>query len=82
MAEGGFDPCECVCTHEYAMRRLINLVSNETERLLLRLKIQVADLIMTELRCWNRSKGGKSIPRMQCEVKKKSKRLTLAPTRN
>lgn len=27
MAEGGFDPCECVCTHEYAMRRLINLVS-------------------------------------------------------
>ncbi|XP_062285635.1 small integral membrane protein 14 [Scomber scombrus] len=26
MAEGGFDPCECVCTHEYAMRRLINLL--------------------------------------------------------
>ncbi|KAG7263866.1 hypothetical protein CRUP_001198, partial [Coryphaenoides rupestris] len=25
MAEGGFDPCECVCSHEYAMRRLINL---------------------------------------------------------
>lgn len=31
MAEGGFDPCECICTHEYAMRRLINLVSHETE---------------------------------------------------
>ncbi|XP_040043274.1 small integral membrane protein 14 [Gasterosteus aculeatus] len=26
MAEGGFDPCECVCSHEYAMRRLINLL--------------------------------------------------------
>ncbi|CAF94014.1 unnamed protein product, partial [Tetraodon nigroviridis] len=26
MAEGGFDPCECVCSHEYAMRRLLNLV--------------------------------------------------------
>nr|KAF6502738.1 small integral membrane protein 14 [Molossus molossus] len=25
MAEGGFDPCECVCSHEHAMRRLINL---------------------------------------------------------
>lgn len=29
MAEGGFDPCECVCTHEYAMRRLLNLVSKK-----------------------------------------------------
>ncbi|XP_068606826.1 small integral membrane protein 14 isoform X2 [Brachionichthys hirsutus] len=26
MAEGDFDPCECVCTHEHAMRRLINLL--------------------------------------------------------
>uniref|UniRef100_A0A8C5AEX8 Small integral membrane protein 14 n=1 Tax=Gadus morhua TaxID=8049 RepID=A0A8C5AEX8_GADMO len=26
MAEGGYDPCECICTHEYAMRRLINLL--------------------------------------------------------
>uniref|UniRef100_A0A8C3X029 Small integral membrane protein 14 n=1 Tax=Catagonus wagneri TaxID=51154 RepID=A0A8C3X029_9CETA len=26
MAEGGFDPCECVCSHEHAMRRLINLL--------------------------------------------------------
>ncbi|XP_034043656.1 small integral membrane protein 14 [Thalassophryne amazonica] len=26
MAEGGFDPCECICSHEYAMRRLINLL--------------------------------------------------------
>ncbi|KAM3624613.1 uncharacterized protein V6R79_025555 [Siganus canaliculatus] len=26
MAEGGFDPCECICTHEHAMRRLINLL--------------------------------------------------------
>ncbi|XP_037530884.1 small integral membrane protein 14 [Nematolebias whitei] len=26
MAEGGFDPCECICTQEYAMRRLISLL--------------------------------------------------------
>ncbi|XP_042169506.1 small integral membrane protein 14 isoform X1 [Oncorhynchus tshawytscha] len=26
MAEGGFDPCECICTQEHAMRRLINLL--------------------------------------------------------
>ncbi|XP_056135801.1 small integral membrane protein 14 [Lampris incognitus] len=26
MAEGGYDPCECICSHEYAMRRLINLL--------------------------------------------------------
>ncbi|XP_077157836.1 small integral membrane protein 14 [Paroedura picta] len=26
MAEGGFDPCECICSHEYAMRRLIDLL--------------------------------------------------------
>ncbi|XP_076021575.1 small integral membrane protein 14 [Genypterus blacodes] len=26
MAEGGFDPCECICSHDYAMRRLINLL--------------------------------------------------------
>nr|XP_020457801.1 small integral membrane protein 14 [Monopterus albus] len=26
MAEGGFDPCECICNQEYAMRRLINLL--------------------------------------------------------
>ncbi|XP_067844694.1 small integral membrane protein 14 [Heptranchias perlo] len=26
MAEGGFDPCECICSHEHAMRRLINLL--------------------------------------------------------
>lgn len=31
MAEGGFDPCECVCSHEYAMRRLLNLVRHETQ---------------------------------------------------
>ncbi|XP_051941137.1 small integral membrane protein 14 isoform X2 [Hippocampus zosterae] len=28
MAEGGFDPCECICNTEYAMRRLINLLRN------------------------------------------------------
>nr|XP_061792496.1 small integral membrane protein 14-like [Nerophis lumbriciformis] len=28
MAEGGFDPCECICSHEHAMRRLINLLRN------------------------------------------------------
>ncbi|XP_061408252.1 small integral membrane protein 14 [Lethenteron reissneri] len=26
MAEGGFDPCECVCSQEHAMQRLINLL--------------------------------------------------------
>ncbi|KAM4604195.1 small integral membrane protein 14 [Polymixia lowei] len=26
MAEGGYDPCECICSHEYAMKRLINLL--------------------------------------------------------
>ncbi|KAJ0033084.1 hypothetical protein NQD34_000191 [Periophthalmus magnuspinnatus] len=26
MAEGGFDPCECICSHEHAMRRLLNLL--------------------------------------------------------
>ncbi|XP_063130984.1 small integral membrane protein 14-like [Rattus norvegicus] len=24
MTEGGFDPCECICSHERTMRRLIN----------------------------------------------------------
>jgi len=26
MSSGGFDPCECVWSHEHAMRRLINLL--------------------------------------------------------
>ncbi|KAL1023980.1 hypothetical protein UPYG_G00049830 [Umbra pygmaea] len=26
MAEGDFDPSECICFHEHAMRRLINLL--------------------------------------------------------
>ncbi|XP_016357387.1 small integral membrane protein 14-like isoform X2 [Sinocyclocheilus anshuiensis] len=26
MAEGGYDPCECICSHEHAMRRLISLL--------------------------------------------------------
>ncbi|XP_048159442.1 small integral membrane protein 14 isoform X1 [Corvus hawaiiensis] len=30
MAEGGFDPCECICSHEHAMRRLINLCQDQT----------------------------------------------------
>uniref|UniRef100_A0A672KCL6 Small integral membrane protein 14 n=1 Tax=Sinocyclocheilus grahami TaxID=75366 RepID=A0A672KCL6_SINGR len=30
MAEGGFDPCECICSHEHAMRRLISLVSSSS----------------------------------------------------
>lgn len=33
MADEGFDPCECICTQEYAMRRLINLVSSRTGKL-------------------------------------------------
>ncbi|XP_077995433.1 small integral membrane protein 14-like [Glandiceps talaboti] len=28
MAEGGFDPCECIWNHEHAMRRLISLLRN------------------------------------------------------
>lgn len=47
MAEGGFDPCECICTQEYAMRRLINLVRNRTERLLDSLMIILTELNMT-----------------------------------
>ena len=27
MAEGGYDPCECVYSYEGAMRRLVGLVS-------------------------------------------------------
>ena len=27
MAEGGYDPCECICGHEHAMRRLLSFVS-------------------------------------------------------
>ncbi|KAM6972733.1 small integral membrane protein 14 [Aplochiton taeniatus] len=26
MADGDFDPCECICSHEHAMRRLLNLL--------------------------------------------------------
>jgi hypothetical protein len=26
MADGGFDPCECIWNHENAMRRLMNLL--------------------------------------------------------
>ena len=26
MADGGFDPCECIYTHEMAMRRLLSLL--------------------------------------------------------
>ncbi|XP_007887313.1 small integral membrane protein 14 [Callorhinchus milii] len=26
MGDGGFDPCECICSHEHAMRSLINLL--------------------------------------------------------
>jgi len=28
MADGGFDPCECVWNHESAMQRLMNLLRN------------------------------------------------------
>ena len=27
---GDFDPCECICSHEGAMRRLISLVSTNS----------------------------------------------------
>ncbi|XP_065891535.1 small integral membrane protein 14-like [Dysidea avara] len=26
MAEGGYDPCECICGHEHAMRRLLSFI--------------------------------------------------------
>ena len=26
MADGGFDPCECIFNHEMAMRRLLSLL--------------------------------------------------------
>lgn len=58
MAEGGFDPCECICTHEYAMRRLINLVSHRTEVLSPSLKILSEKLDFNSC-----------IPSMQREVK-------------
>lgn len=28
MADGGFDPCECVWNHQMAMQRLLNLLRN------------------------------------------------------
>lgn len=28
MGDGGFDPCECIWSHEFAMRRLISLLRN------------------------------------------------------
>ncbi|CAD5126010.1 DgyrCDS14187 [Dimorphilus gyrociliatus] len=28
MADGGFDPCECVWSHEGAMQRLLNMLRN------------------------------------------------------
>lgn len=39
MAEGGFDPCECVCSHEYAMRRLLNLVRWNSDAFTVYLKV-------------------------------------------
>ncbi|RXG73288.1 Small integral membrane protein 14, partial [Armadillidium vulgare] len=30
MADSGFDPCECVWSHEMAMRRLLSIVRNDT----------------------------------------------------
>ncbi|KAL6110037.1 smim14 [Pungitius sinensis] len=50
MAEGGFDPCECVCSHEYAMRRLINLVSG---------------LLATELSCRRSNNSAQSLRQSQ-----------------
>ncbi|XP_022111107.1 small integral membrane protein 14-like [Acanthaster planci] len=31
MAEGGYDPCECVCSHEGAMRRLISMLRDSQQ---------------------------------------------------
>lgn len=70
MAEGGFDPCECVCTHEYAMRRLINLVSHRTEVLSPSLEISNEKLDFNScipsmqhevkhISCWSRGKEAK-----------------------
>ena len=31
MADGGFDPCECIFNHESAMQRLLNLLRNSQD---------------------------------------------------
>ncbi|KAJ8043954.1 Small integral membrane protein 14 [Holothuria leucospilota] len=31
MAEGGYDPCECLYSHEGAMRRLISMLRNSQD---------------------------------------------------
>ncbi|XP_033627476.1 small integral membrane protein 14-like [Asterias rubens] len=31
MAEGGYDPCECVCSHEGAMRRLLSMLRDSQQ---------------------------------------------------
>ena len=34
MADGGFDPCECIWNHENAMQRLMNLVGSGARHLI------------------------------------------------
>ena len=34
MADGGFDPCECIWNHENAMQRLMNLVGSGARSML------------------------------------------------
>lgn len=72
MAEGGFDPCECICNHEYAMRRLINLVSRETVRLLPSPEILSGRLDYTRAKV-----EGQSILRVFIECSMKHKYLLL-----
>lgn len=74
MAEGGFDPCECICTHEYAMRRLINLVSHGAEWPSLSLEILSGRLIKySKYAVWTKN--------ISCRNREKeAKRLTLETT--
>ena len=36
MADGGFDPCECIWNHENAMQRLMNLVGSGARSLIVK----------------------------------------------
>lgn len=72
MAEGGFDPCECICTHEYAMRRLINLVSHETEVLSPSLEILGEKLDFASC-----IPGMQHVVKISAEVEKKKQRQNV-----
>ncbi|XP_076043356.1 small integral membrane protein 14 [Oratosquilla oratoria] len=47
MADEGYDPCECICTYEMAMRRLITL-------------LRQSQSYCTDTECWNELPGPSS----------------------